>query len=126
MRTKEPRRHEQRQRLLLLAAFLVLVAIYCFHFFADDGHSYVSPDGREYLAVMRGEFARTPINTRVLQPYIALALSRALHTEPVVGFHILTPLELAASVIIIFLLVRRRGGTTPWQIAILVAFGSGL
>lgn len=119
-------RHEHLCRVALVASFLTLVAVYSFHFFAQDGHSYVSPDGREYLAMVNGELARTPINTRILQPYLALSLSLILGAEPAVGFRILTPIELVASVLTILFLLRRRGATIAWQIATLLAIGSGL
>jgi len=112
--------------LWLTFALLAVAAIYAYYFIAQGGRDYISPDGVQYLSLARGESANAPYNTRILKPRLAALISSVSGLSHQSAFQLLTPIELFSSLILLARLVKRYGGSTALQCAIVLTFGYGL
>jgi hypothetical protein len=113
-------------RLKIVFALLCAVALYAFQFFFEGGDTYVSPDGRHYLALARGEEPAAPFNHRILKPAFASLTASISGLSLENSFRVLTAAEILASLIALSALLRQVNSPPAWQAAILAALGSAL
>lgn len=113
-------------RLVPWFAGSISSALYAAHFFLGDGGSHRILDSWAYLQLSSGQPVGVPFNTRIATPAFVALVSAATGLSPPTAFELLTPAALLASLLVLGRCIQRRGGTTQWQAAVLLAFGCSL
>ena len=83
-------------------------------------------DSWAYLTIANGRQATVPFNSRILGPGVAALIAALSGLSSSAVFKLLTPAALLASLLAIRRMIVKRGGSSEWQAAVLVAFGSSL
>jgi hypothetical protein len=92
------------RRFPILAALPGVLA-YCYAFF-HGGSRFLEFDCRWYNLMARGETAGNPFNSRILVPALARLIHLAFGVDTVTAFHIITPVCLLLSLIVLSRLLR--------------------
>lgn len=112
--------------ILPLLALAVSAFLYGLHFFVGGGYERLLSDSEAYLYIAQGGHIGAPYNVRFFGPFAASLIARVSGISAVGAFHILTPLVLIASLILLGRLISRRGGSVEFQAAVLLALGCAL
>jgi len=112
--------------ILPLLALAISGVLFGLHFFVGGGYERLLTDSEAYLYIAQGGHIGAPYNVRFFGPFAASAISRVFGISALAAFHILTPLVLIASLILLGRLLKRRGGSVEFQAAVLLALGCAL
>ena len=114
-----------------ILAFLLICGTYVVYYVCPGGgHTYISVDGRnnyvhmfDSVHILTSAWPPAPYGTRVLQPFLALIVSALAHVSKFGAYKITVPIELAASLLLLGRIIRRRNRSHVWLISILVGIG---
>src|SRR6185295_15267685 len=112
--------------ILPLPALAVSACLYGLHFFVGGGYERLLTDSQAYLYIAQGGHIGAPYSVRLFGPFAAFAISWVSGISAVAAFHLLTPLALIGSLILLGRLISRRGGSVEFQAAVLLALGCAL
>jgi hypothetical protein len=90
------------------------------------GYERLLSDSEAYLYIAQGGHIGAPYNVRFFGPFAASLIAWVSGISALAAFHILTPLALIGSLILLKRLLVRRGGSTEFQAAVLLALGCAL
>jgi hypothetical protein len=115
-----------KRRILVAIALSLIAGVFAYQFFLQDGRHYVSPDGEWYLASARGEIAVEPFSLRIIGPLLISVLTTLTGLSPQAAFQLVTFASVIGSLLLLLKILRTHGAPFSYQLAILMAFGSGL
>jgi hypothetical protein len=110
----------------LVAAFILVIGIYIYYARLFSPNIYSNLDSLQYLAAARGEVVGRPFDTRIIGPLIARLLANAMGVSLTFGFYILTATSLLVSLLCIVYLLKKKGATLAYQIAVIICLGASL
>jgi hypothetical protein len=108
---------------LIGGILLTTTLVYFWQLRAEQGSSYVSPDGAFYVALAQGSVFRPPVGNRVLKPYLAACLSSVMGLPTLQSFHALTLAELLGGLFCLLSALARGGASLHACAAALASLG---
>jgi hypothetical protein len=109
-------------RRALASALVLGAAFYSYAFFIKGGKDSVALDSIMYYLMADNQTVGRPFDVRFLVPQLVGAISSILEMPIITLFHILTPLYLAGSVVIVWIILRIEKAPAIYQTCALSAF----